>query len=43
MQKQSRQILPNLPDFHTLILLAAFLMLVGVVPAALASLARSPL
>jgi len=42
--KQGRQILPYLSDtHHTLILLAAFLMLAGVVPAALANPARSPL
>jgi hypothetical protein len=39
---QSRQVLPNLPNLHTLILFAAFLTLVGVVPAASASCVRRP-
>jgi len=39
---QSRQVLPNLPDLHTLILFAAFSMLAGVVPAASVCLFRRP-
>jgi hypothetical protein len=43
MPKQSRQVLLNLPNpLHTLILFAAFLMLVGVVLDASASLSRRP-
>jgi hypothetical protein len=42
IQKQSGEVLLNLPDLHILILLAVFLILAVVVPAASASAFRRP-
>jgi hypothetical protein len=42
VQKQGGEVLPYLPDLHTLILFVAFLILAGVVPDASVSLLKSP-